>query len=75
MVDEPDNLVLEHLRYIRKAIDVLGLEFGDMKSRISSIESNIADLHVGQALTNRRLDRLEERVTRIERRLEIVEPA
>jgi hypothetical protein len=64
MAEEPQNLVLEHLRYIRGAVDGLRDDMLEMKTRLGLVEETCASL-------SRRLDRLDERVGRIERRLDI----
>ncbi len=73
MTDESSNLVLEHLKRIRASQERMELDVGDLKARASGLE-----LHQGQMLTllgslNQRLDRLEEPVSRIERRLDLVD--
>ena len=87
MTDEVENLILEHLRRIRASIDVLGLEVGDIKMRLVSVEegqaqfmSQIGDVHVqlGRLASQiagqgKRFDRADERLARIERRLDLVE--
>jgi hypothetical protein len=64
MADEPQDLVLEHLRYIRGAVDGLREDMHEVKTRLGLVEETCASL-------SRRLDRLDERVGRIERRLEL----
>jgi len=70
MTDESSNLILEHLKRIRASQERMELDVGDLKSRVSGLE-----LNQGQVLTllgslSQRLDRLEERISRIERRLD-----
>ena len=73
MTEETENLVLEMLRRIRSSQERMELDLVDLKARVSGIE-----LVQGQMLTQLgglgvRLDRLEERVSRIERRLDLVD--
>ena len=56
---EADNLVLEHLRYIRARVDVLSEDMREVKDRLGALEERYAGL-------SRRLDRLDGRVERIE---------
>jgi hypothetical protein len=61
------------LRRIRASQERSELDVADMKIRMSTLEQ-----HQGQVLTllgtmNQRIDRLDERVGRIERRLDLVE--
>jgi hypothetical protein len=73
MAAETDNLVLEHLGHIRKAVDTVQLDVIDMKARMSGIEATLGHLMIQRAVTSGSLDRLEERVGRIERRLDLVD--
>lgn len=73
MTDETENLVLEHLRHIRSQIGNIGAEVQDMKLRLSSTERHMGEIQVQLAGVNSRLDRHDERLGRIERRLELVE--
>jgi len=41
MADEPDNLVLEHLRHIRRAVDKIEADMTEVKSRITSFEATM----------------------------------
>lgn len=66
MADEPDNIVLRYLLRIDEKIDRLADDVRDVKMRLTAVEENQAGVH-------RRLDRLELRVERIERRLDLVE--
>ena len=63
---EIENLVIEHLRHIRTAVDGLRDDMRDVKSRLGTLETQYA-------LLSTRLDRLDARVERIERRLELVD--
>ena len=65
MTDKPDNIVLEHLRYMRKGIDDIRDDVRDSKLRLTHVEENLAML-------NRRMDRFESRLERIEKRLDLV---
>ena len=64
MAESPKNLILEHLRYIRGAVDGLRDDVLEVKNRLGLVDETCASL-------SRRLDRLDERVGRIERRLDI----
>ena len=68
MADEPDNLVLVMLRKIDTKLDRVVDDLRDLKVRVTHLEE-------GQALINRRLDRIDERLDRTERRLELTGPA
>jgi archaellum component FlaC len=66
MAVEPDNLVLAMLRKIDQRTERMADDLQDPKSRMTSVEEGLAGV-------NRTLDRLEMRVDRIERRLELSE--
>ena len=77
--DIGDNLVLEHLRHIRAVVDATRIDMHDLKHRVTAVEIGLAGIRrevaqVGEnvALFSARFDRLEDRVERIERRLDIV---
>ncbi len=63
---EAENLVLEHLRHIRGAVDALRDDMRDVKVRLGTLETQYASL-------SNRIDRLDGRVERIERRLSLAE--
>ncbi|HRO12304.1 hypothetical protein [Amaricoccus sp.] len=63
---ETDTLILEHLRAIRATLDRHGEDLREIKGRLGILESQYASL-------SNRLDRMDERVARIERRLELYE--
>jgi hypothetical protein len=59
-----DNIILEHLKHIRRKVDNTANDIIDLKERVSNLES-------GQISHQRSLDRLSERVGRIEDRLDL----
>ncbi|HZS64878.1 MAG TPA: hypothetical protein VFA53_10355 [Xanthobacteraceae bacterium] len=63
---EAESLVLEHLRHIRSVVDGLRDDMRDVKTRLGTLETQYAIL-------SNRLDRLDARVERIERRLELAD--
>ena len=63
MTDEPDSLVLAILRRIDQRTERMAEDVHD-KTRVTAVEEGLAGV-------NRRLDRLEVRVDRIEKRLEL----
>ena len=73
MVEEPNSLVLDHLKRIQGRLASIEIDMGDIKTRVSTMEQ-----YQGQVLTllgglNQRMDRFDERLARIERRLDLVE--
>jgi outer membrane murein-binding lipoprotein Lpp len=72
MSDAPDNLILVYLRRMDDKLDSLTSSVADLARRVTSLESKVALLHGDFAAQLERIDRIEVRLDRIERRLEIV---
>ncbi len=68
MVTEPENVVLVLLRKVDARTERMADDLQDLKVRMTSVEEGLAGV-------NRRLDRLETRVERIEHRLELTDVA
>lgn len=62
----PDNLVPEYLRAIRGTVEPLADDMQEVKGRLGILEQQYASIST-------RLDRFDERVNRIEKRLDLVE--
>jgi archaellum component FlaC len=73
MTEETENMVLEMLRRIRASQERMELDIQDIKSRMTNIEISVGQLTSQFASQSLRLDRIEERVGRIERRLDLVD--
>jgi hypothetical protein len=73
MADPNDNLVLEHLRHIRKVVDETRDDVKRLVLRAGLTEQNIATFQVSEAGQNVEIDRIKARLDRIERRLELTE--
>jgi outer membrane murein-binding lipoprotein Lpp len=79
MTENVDNLVLEHLRHIRCRVDQIADDVGDLKQRMSGLESAMnlvrREVSLGDEIDARQqsaLDKLQSRIERIERRLELL---
>ena len=79
MTENMENLIIEHLRHIRARVDRNAEDMSDLKLRLSNVES--AMVHVkreassGDETDARQqvsLDRLADRIERIERRLDLI---
>jgi tetrahydromethanopterin S-methyltransferase subunit G len=75
-----DNLVLEHLKHIRGRVDHISEDVTELKHRLVAIERGqakglreYADLYGDQARQQASMDRINERLDRIERRLELAD--
>ena len=44
MADEPNNIVLEHLRHIRRVVDKLETDVTELKSRVTSFETTMGHI-------------------------------
>ena len=62
MSEANNNLVLEHLRHIRGAVDEIRLDTREIKSRVGILEQQYASV-------SNRINRIEDRLERIERRI------
>lgn len=80
MADNVESIVLEHLRALRAGQDRIENELRDIKGRVSAVEAGLNGVRrdlVALAEADARLqvamDRMGDRVDRIERRLELRE--
>ncbi len=79
MNENVENLVLEHLRHIRGRVDQIADDVGDLKQRMSGLESAMnlvrREVALGDETDARQqvtLDKLNVRIERLERRLELL---
>ena len=63
---EVENLILDHLRHMRGGINGLREDMREVKTRLGILENQYASM-------SSRLDRLDARVERIERRLDLAD--
>ena len=68
---ETENLILEHLRHIRRAVDETRLDLMDLKTRVTAVEVSLGQVVTLLAAQSGRMDRIEDRLGRVERRLEL----
>lgn len=73
MTDNPDSLVLEHLRAIRGRVDKIDEGQDRLEHRLSTVEHHLAALVSAAAFDRGDLDSLRRRVERIEHRLELTD--
>lgn len=73
MANDPDNLVLEHLRPIRTTVDETRDRLSRVEVRLSAIEGHLGKLVLSEAGQNLEIDKLRTRIDRIERRLELTD--
>jgi chromosome segregation ATPase len=79
MTDSLESLVIEHLRHIRRRVDQTSEDIQDLKLRMSSLEAAMLsvkrEVHQSDETDARQqvsIDRLVERIERIERRLDLL---
>ena len=72
MSDAPDNIILVYLRRMDGKLDRLVENIADLGRRVTSLDTKVALLHGDFAAQSERIDRVELRLERIERRLDIV---
>lgn len=75
MAGQPESIILEHLRRIRGTVERTAEDVHDLKQRMTSVEYQIAQLRLDVAGQSVRMDRMDSRLERIERRLDLVDPA
>jgi len=73
MTEETENIVLEMLRRIRASQERMELDISDLKSRLTAVEITMGQIVSLLAGQSGRMDRIEERLARVERRLELAD--
>jgi len=73
MTDEPGKLVLTILRDMRASLQRVEGKVDELVRRVSSLETNLAQVHVDLAGHAARMDRMDGRLDRIEKRLNLVD--
>jgi hypothetical protein len=73
MTEETTNLVLEHLRHIRSRVDGLADDMRQVILRLGAQDRHLLGLQISEVGQNSELDRIKERLQRIERRLELAD--
>ena len=71
MTADIEHLILEHLKAIRASQNTMALDVADLKARVQAVASHAAAIVASMAAHNLKLDHLEERIGRVERRLEL----
>ena len=71
MVDDSNNLVLELLRAIRIDLGDVRDDMREVKGRLTLLGVSVANLHGDFAGQSSRIDRVENRLERIEQRLDL----
>ena len=73
MTDNVENMTLVFLRRIDERLDRMEGDLGDIKLRMTASEEHLASMMMSLAGVNSRMDKIDARLVRIERRLELTE--
>ena len=73
MTAETEGLILEPLKNIQGRLARIELDIADIKVRMSGAAAHLAQLPMPYANLSSRMDRFDERLSRIERRLDLLE--
>ncbi len=73
MADNVENLILEQFRRLDQRLARMEDDMSDVKLRLTATEEHLGSLMISVAGVNARLDKLDSRVQRIERRLDLTE--
>jgi len=73
MSEAPDNLILQYLRRFDERQARFENDMQDLKVRMSSIEAQLTTLRIDVTHVLHRMDRMDERLLRIERRLDLAD--
>ena len=73
MTEQTESLILEILKRMQGDMADMKADVSDIKLRVTATEEHLATMMMSIAGLNSRLDKLDGRVLRIERRLELTE--
>jgi len=73
MAEAPTNIILEHLRAIRAETENMALDIAELKQRMGLLERRVAHLFGQYAILFNRTGRIDARLERIGRRLDLVD--
>ena len=71
MSEEPANLILSHLRASGAEVQTMAVDVAEIKTRTGRLEIGLAQTQVSVAEQSIRSHRMDERLKRIERRLDL----
>ena len=71
MTDNVENLILERLRRIDDRLANIEGDMHDIKLRMTVAEEHLGNMLLAISGLNARMDRFDERLTRVERRMEL----
>ena len=68
-----ENLTLVFLRRIDERLDRMESDLGDIKLRMTATEEHLASMMMSIAGVNARMDKIDGRLARVERRLDLTD--
>ena len=71
--DNIENLTLLFMRRLDARLDRLEGDIGDIKLRVTATEEHLASIMMSVAGLNSRMDKIDHRLSRVERRLELTD--
>ncbi|WP_419825506.1 hypothetical protein [Sphingomonas sp.] len=73
MSDNLESLTLEVLRRIDRRLDNIEGDIHDLKMRVTALDEHTAGMLISLSGINNRMDRFDEHLARVERRLDLSE--
>ncbi len=73
MTEETENVVLEILKRIQIDMSDMRDDISELKMRATALDEHMGGLIIQVSGNNNRLDRMDERLKRVERRLELTD--
>ncbi|WP_375399090.1 hypothetical protein [uncultured Sphingomonas sp.] len=71
--DNIENLTLLFMRRLDQRLDRLENDIGDIKLRVTATEEHLASIMMSVAGLNSRMDKVDARLARVERRLDLTD--
>ena len=75
MTDNVENMTLKFLRRLDTRLYRLERDLGDIKLRATATEEHLASIMMSMAGVNARMDKIDERLSHVERRLDLTDAA
>jgi predicted nucleic acid-binding Zn-ribbon protein len=75
VTDNVENLILERLHCMDEKLDDLRGDVQDVKIRMTAAEKHLMGIQTSVYGLNQRMDRFDERLSRVERRLDLKDAA
>jgi archaellum component FlaC len=73
VTDDRAEIMLELLRRIRSEQQEMHIEIQELKTRATSVDEHLSGLIISMSGVHSRMDRFDERLKRIERRLDLTD--